>query len=105
MLLLITAGPVLFAGYRTARLNTSELVKQRSEAVVRSVVEHVRGQLDPVQAQMKYLTQIVARERLDLAHPRELGLLLTASFAAVPQSRWPRLSRRICGSYAHSETD
>ena len=84
LLLLTTVGPVLFAGYRTAKLNTAELVRQRSEAIVRSVVEHVRGHLDPVRAQLEYLTQIVARERLDLAHPRELGSLLTASFAAVP---------------------
>ena len=84
LLLLTTVGLVLFAGYRTAKLNTAELVRQRSEAVVRSVVEHVRGHLDPVQAQLEYLAQIVARERLDLAHSRELGSLLTASFAAVP---------------------
>jgi adenylate cyclase len=84
LLLLTSVGLVLFAGYRTAKLNTAELVRQRSETIVRSVAEHVRGHLDPVRAQLEYLTEIVARERLDLAHPRELGLLLTASLAAVP---------------------
>jgi class 3 adenylate cyclase len=84
LLLSVTVGLVLFTGYRAAKLNTAELVRQRSEAIVHSVVEHVRGHLDPVRAQLEYLADIVARERLDLARPRELGSLLTASLAAVP---------------------
>jgi class 3 adenylate cyclase len=84
LLLFATVGLVLFAGYQAAKLNTAELVRERSEALVRSVVEHIRGHLDPVRAQLEYLAEIVARERLDLTRPRELGLLLTASLAAVP---------------------
>jgi class 3 adenylate cyclase len=84
LLLFAAVGLVLFAGYRAAELNTAELVRQRSEAMVRSVVEHIRGHLDPVRAQLEYLAGILARERLDLARPRELGALLTASLAAVP---------------------
>jgi class 3 adenylate cyclase len=84
LLLFAAVGLVLFAGYRAARLNTAELVRQRSEALVGSVVERIRDHLDPVRDQLEYLAGILARERLDLARPRELGALLTASLAAVP---------------------
>jgi adenylate cyclase len=86
LLLLAAVGLVLFAGYRAARLNTAELVRQRSEALVLSVVEHIRGHLDPVRAQLEYLAEIVAREQLDLKRPREFGSLLSASLAAVPHA-------------------
>ena len=86
LLLLAAVSLVLFAGYHAARLNTAELVRQRSEALVLSVIEHIRGHLDPVRAQLEYLAEIVAHERLDLERPRELGSLLTASLAAVPHA-------------------
>ncbi|MDX6749304.1 adenylate/guanylate cyclase domain-containing protein [Geminicoccaceae bacterium 1502E] len=84
LLLAVAVGLVLVTGYHAARLNTAELVRERSEFLVRSVVEHIRGLLDPIEAQLTYLAGIVARERLDLARAQELGTLLTASLAAVP---------------------
>lgn len=84
MLLALAVGLVLLTGYHAARLNTAELVRERSEFLVRSVVEHIRGLLDPIESQLTYLAAIVAREGLDLGRPQELGALLTASLAAVP---------------------
>ena len=86
LLLLAAVSLVLFAGYHAARLNTAELVRQRFEALVLSVVEHIRGHLDPVRAQLEYLAELVAREQLDLERPREFGSLLIASLAAVPHA-------------------
>ena len=85
VLLSVTVGFVLFAGYRTARLNTGELVRERSEYLIRSVVERTRAHLDPVRAQLEFLADLIERERLGIAQPEKLGDRLLASLAAVPQ--------------------
>ncbi len=85
LLLAVTAGFVLFAGYRAARLNTGELAREGAESMIRSMVERTRAHLDPVQAQLDFLSQQIVRQRLDLTQAERLGDLLLASLAAVPQ--------------------
>jgi len=85
LLLSVAVGFVLFAGYRVAQLNTTELVRARSEFLISSVAERTRVHLDPVRAQLEFLAEQMAREDLDLRQPEKLGDRLLASLAAVPQ--------------------
>lgn len=85
VLLASAVGLVLFAGYQVARLNTAELVRGRSEFLIGSIVERTRGHLDPVQAQLEFLADLITREHLGIDQPQKLGDLLLASLAAVPQ--------------------
>ncbi|HEX2526445.1 MAG TPA: adenylate/guanylate cyclase domain-containing protein [Geminicoccus sp.] len=85
VLLSIAVGSVLVAGYRAARLNTAELVKERSEFLIRSVVERTRSHLEPVESQLAFLADLIIRHDLGLNRAEELGDHLLASLAALPQ--------------------
>jgi class 3 adenylate cyclase len=85
LLLLIAISLMFLAGYRIARSNTAELVRDKAELVIRSIDERIRSHLDPVEAQLDFLVEMIERERLDLEGEQELGRLLHASLAAVPQ--------------------
>ena len=50
---------VLFAGYDIARRNTAELMRERAELITSSIVEQVRGHLDPAQALLEYLADVI----------------------------------------------
>ncbi|HET6522716.1 MAG TPA: adenylate/guanylate cyclase domain-containing protein [Geminicoccaceae bacterium] len=85
LLLTIAVGLTLAAGYRVASLNTAELVGEHAEQVIRTIEERTRGHLDPVRAQLDHLAALIRREDLDLRREEELGRVLAASLAAVPQ--------------------
>ena len=48
---LLAAGLVLNVGYDTARDNTSELVRDKSDVVVHGITERIESQFAPVGAQ------------------------------------------------------
>ena len=76
---------VLFAGYDIARRNTAELMRERAELITSSIVEQVRGHLDPAQALLEYLADVMVRQNVDTSDRQRLGELLSVSLAAAPQ--------------------
>ena len=78
---------VAAAGYRVAALNTTELIRDKADLVIASIEARTHGHLDPVRAQLEYLADLLTDEALDPGGPRpeDLGPLLRASLAAVPQ--------------------
>jgi adenylate cyclase len=85
LLLLAAISMVFITGYRIARSNTAELVRDKAELVITSIDERIRSHLDPVQAQLEFIGEMIDRESLDLRDRTELGHMLLASLAAVPQ--------------------
>ena len=85
LLVLVAVGVVLLTGYRIAGSNTAELVRQKSELVVHSILERTRNHLDPVRAQVEYLAEAIATGTAELDDEAALGALLSSSLAAAPQ--------------------
>ena len=85
LFLLVVGALVSAASYQIARSGTAELVRDKSELLMRSIEERVRSQLDPVEAQLQYLARLIKQGELDLGQTPRLEQLLRASLAAVPQ--------------------
>ena len=85
LFLLVVGALVSAASYQIARSGTAELVRDKSELLMRSIEERVRNQLDPVEAQLQYLARLIKQGGLDLSQRPRLEQLLLASLAAVPQ--------------------
>jgi adenylate cyclase len=84
-LLLVAVALVLVAGHQVARSNTVELIRDKGELVIDAIEQRVRGHLDPVRAQLDYLAKLIEGGPLTPAERPDLGPLLLASLAAVPQ--------------------
>ena len=85
LFLLVVGVLASAASYQIARSGTAELVRDKSELLMRSIEERVRSQLDPVEAQLQYLARLIKQGGLDLSQRPRLEQLLRASLAAVPQ--------------------
>jgi class 3 adenylate cyclase len=79
----LSLGLVVHTGYQIARLNTNELIHDKADLVIETVVERTRAQLLPVRAQAVYLTQLL--EDLPFDQTARVGQVLQASLAGVPQ--------------------
>ena len=84
-LVLVAVALVFVAGYEVARRNTTELIRDKAELIIDSIIERTRAHLDPAQAQIVFLAGLMADEAVDLTDTGAVGELLTASLAAVPQ--------------------
>ena len=76
---------MFLTGYEIARRNTAELVRDKGSLVVDLVINRTRSHLEPARAQIDYLSDLLADDRVDLGDRDALGALLVASLAAVPQ--------------------
>jgi class 3 adenylate cyclase len=85
LVVVIAVAVTFLTGYGIARRNTHELIAERTELLVRSIVDHTRAYLDPVDAQLRYLTGLLSDGPLDLADREALGAVLRSSIAATPQ--------------------
>ncbi len=84
-LVLVAVALVFVAGYEVARRNTTELIRDKAELIIGSIIEHTRAHLDPAHAQIAFLADLMTDPSVDLADKTAIGKLLTASLAAVPQ--------------------
>ena len=85
MLMLIAVALVFVAGYDVARRNTTELVREKSDLLIESVIAHNRYHLEPARAQLEYLADLVATGALLPENRGSFGEALRASLAATPQ--------------------
>lgn len=84
-LVLVAVVAVFAAGYAVARRNTDELIRDKAELVVGSIIEQTRLHLEPARAQLDYLGGLIAEGRIDLDDRAALARHLLASLAAAPQ--------------------
>ena len=68
-----------------ARLNTEELIRDKSDLILRAVEERTRAQLDPIEAQLGYLAEIAPGVMGTGGGAARLVPSLRASLAAAPQ--------------------
>ncbi len=85
LLVLIAVVLVFIAGYDVARRNTTELVSEKSDLLIESVIAHNRNHLEPARAQLEYLADLVTTGALLPENREAFGEALRASLAAAPQ--------------------
>ncbi len=85
LLLLASAGLVLWLGFSTGFHNTAGLLHDKTQLTVDAIEQRARAQLDPVYQQVSFLAELVARGELDPLDPAHLDPSLRASMAAAPQ--------------------
>ncbi len=85
LLVAVAVALVFSSGYQVARLNTTELTRDKSELLIDSISRRIQAHLDPAPAQLEYLARMIGAEGLDLERQDELGRLLLSSLAAAPQ--------------------
>ena len=85
LLVLIAAGLVFIAGYEVARRNTNELIREKSDLLIESVIAQNRHHLEPARAQLEYLADLVKAGALSPEDRVAFGEALRASLAATPQ--------------------
>ena len=85
LLMLAAVALVFIAGYEVARRNTTELIREKSDLLIESVIAQNRTHLEPVRAQLEYLADQVAAGTLAPDDRAAFGDALRASLAAVPQ--------------------
>ncbi|MDA0229160.1 MAG: adenylate/guanylate cyclase domain-containing protein [Proteobacteria bacterium] len=85
LLMLIAVVLVFIAGYEVARRNTTELIREKSDMLIASVIAQNRSHLEPARAQLEYLADLVATGALVPENRGAFGEALRASLAAVPQ--------------------
>lgn len=77
--------PVLMLGYLGARDNTDRLMRDRSELILDLLVDRIRVHLNPVHAQLAYVSDAVARGALDPRDQAAMDTYLAGALAATPQ--------------------
>ena len=65
--------------------NTVELLREKSEIVVSTMVDRVRSHLEPAQRQLEFIESLIAQGKLDPTDEDRLVTLMTGSLAAAPQ--------------------
>ena len=85
LLVAVAVALVFSSGYQVARLNTTELTRDKSELLIDSITRRIQGHLEPARAQLEYLAGLIGAQGLDLERRDELGRLLLSSLAAAPQ--------------------
>ena len=85
LLVAVAVALVFTSGYQVARLNTTELTRDKSELLIDSILRRIQGHLDPARAQLEYLAGLIGARGLDLERRDDLGRLLLSSLAAAPQ--------------------
>jgi adenylate cyclase len=86
-LVILSVGGVLFVTLSIATRNTVELLEDKSRLLLTSVVQQVRLFLEPAQAQVEALAELIESGRLDPADPERLFTALQASLAGSPHVR------------------
>jgi adenylate cyclase len=84
-LVLVAVIPVALLGYLGARDNTDRLMRDRSELVLDVVVDRVAAHLDPVWAQLAYISEAVRTGALDPQDESAMGGYIAGTLAATPQ--------------------
>jgi class 3 adenylate cyclase len=80
-----TVAGVLYLGLSSASRNTIELMRDKIELTVGTLVRRTRQHLEPARAQAEYLARLIADGRVDPQDRDRFVDHLTASLAAAPQ--------------------
>jgi class 3 adenylate cyclase len=84
-LVLIAVVLVFIAGYEIAKRNTRDLVREKSDLLIESIIAYTRNHLEPVREQLKYVADLIESGTLRPGDRAALGNALRTSLAAVPQ--------------------
>lgn len=85
LLVLMAVALVFIAGYEVARRNTTDLIREKSDLSIESIIAQDRDYLEPVGAQLKYIADLIAAGTVSPEDSAALGQTLRTSLAAVPQ--------------------
>ena len=85
LLVLVAVAVVFTVGYRVARVNTAELISDKANLVIESIIEQSRAHLDPARQQVEYVAKMIDAGYVDPTDTKELGKLLLGSLAGAPQ--------------------
>ena len=84
IIIVVTAAALVLA-LESGRLNTAELVRDRSERIIDSIVERVRLHLEPARDQSVFLADLISDGVVDPNDERDFTTFLTAALAGAPQ--------------------
>mgnify|MGYP001392194745 CR=1 FL=1 len=84
IIIAVTAAALVLA-LEGGRQNTAELVSDRSERIIDSIVERVRLHLEPAHDQAVFLAGLISDGVVDPNQERDLTAFLTAALAGAPQ--------------------
>ncbi|QJE73831.1 HAMP domain-containing protein [Aerophototrophica crusticola] len=84
-LVLLAVASVLVLGLNVSGRNTSELVGDKADLVMKMMETRVRTQLEPARAQAEFVTGLFSTGQVDPAEQGRLADTLRASLAAAPQ--------------------
>ncbi|MBT6441070.1 MAG: HAMP domain-containing protein [Alphaproteobacteria bacterium] len=82
---IIAVAIVYAAGYGVARKATADLVSERANFAIDTIISRTTQHLQPIRAQLAYINSAVDAGDVDVEDPAALGNLLSASLAAAPQ--------------------
>ncbi len=85
VLVVIAVAPVIALGYGVANNTAERLLRERAELIVDNLEHEIRGQLDPVVAQMTYARQAVASGQVDARDPSRMRDFALGLMAGTPQ--------------------
>lgn len=86
-LVFLSVAGVMLVTLSIATRNTLELIEDKSRLLMTSLVHQIGQFLQPVEAQVELLAELIETGRLDPARPERLFEALRASLAASPQMR------------------
>ncbi len=76
---------ILLTSYPVARRNTMELLQDKTQLVIGSLLARTREHLNPARAEVSFLARMMAEGALSPSDESSLHLALRTSLAAVPQ--------------------
>lgn len=85
LLVVVAVALVFVAGYEVARRNTTDLIREKSDLLIESIIAQNRDYLEPVGAQLEYVADLMAAGAVSPDDGAALGQALRTSLAAVPQ--------------------
>ncbi len=85
LLVSLVVALVLLTSYPVAQRNTIELLQDKSQLVIDSLLARTREHLNPARAEVSFLADLMSAGRLNPDNPEALHLALQSSLAAVPQ--------------------
>ena len=86
-LVLLAVVAVLALGFSSARQNTLDLLRDKSEATIQLIVDRIGQHLRPVEDQLDHLGRRIDNREIDLGDDEDLGKALAGALAATPQVR------------------
>lgn len=81
----LAVGGVLLIGLLGARANTGALLRDKAELTLDSVVDHIRGQLDPIMAMAEQVREHISLSDLDPKDQSTFDAFMFGALAAMPQ--------------------